>query len=171
MRDELHARDLFAPRPLRSLRLRAGIAARAEGSCAPVSPRARISGVPLISYAQRLRNHAEADPGHLAVTDEWRAVNRRELEQLANRTARALEARGVHEADRVTIGLPNSIEFVATTIACWKIGATPQPVSSRLPQRELDAIIELAESRVVVLEPIDVDGFYVGPLADAIPHP
>jgi bile acid-coenzyme A ligase len=136
-----------------------------------VSPRARISGVPLISYAQRLRNHAESDPDHLAVTDEWRAVNRGELEQLANRTARALRARGVQEGDRVTIGLPNSIEFVATTIACWKIGATPQPVSSRLPQRELDSIIELAESRIVVLEAIDVDGFDDGALPDAISNP
>ena len=57
---------------------------------------------------------------------------------------RALQAKGVVANDRVTIALGNSVEFVATVIACWKIGATPQPVSSRLPERELAAIIELA---------------------------
>src|SRR4051812_49379535 len=50
----------------------------------------------------------------------------------------------------VTIALPNSIEFVAAVLAAWKLGATPQPVSSRLPRRELDGIVELAEPKVVV---------------------
>ncbi len=127
--------------------------------------------VALISYAQRLRGHAQADPDHLAVTDERRSVTRRELDDLANRTAHALQDKGVQAGDRVTIALPNSIEFVATTIACWSLGATPQPVSARLPQRELDAIIELAQPRVVVREPIDTDGFDASPLPDAISNP
>jgi bile acid-coenzyme A ligase len=124
--------------------------------------------VPKISYAQRLKNHADADPDHLAVTDENRSVTRRELESLANRTARALQAQGVVSGDRVTIALPNSAEFVATTVACLKLGATPQPVSSRLPPRELDAIIELAEPRVVVLQPVATDGFDDGPTRSRI---
>ena len=77
-------------------------------------------------------------------------ITRAELESLANRTARALAAKGVGQDDLVTIALPNGVAFVATTIACWKLGAIPQPVSARLPRRELDAIIELAGPRVVV---------------------
>lgn len=125
----------------------------------------------LISYPQRLANHAAADPGHPAVTDPVRTVTRAELESLANRTARALAALGVVAGDRVTIGLPNSIEFVATVLASWKVGATPQPISSRLPRRELDAIVELAQSRVVVLEPIDASTFDDRPHADVISNP
>jgi bile acid-coenzyme A ligase len=127
--------------------------------------------VALISYARRLRDHAEADPGHAAVTNEERTVTRAELEQLANRTARALEAEGTVPGDRVTIALPNSVEFVATTIACWKVGATPQPVSARLPARELDAIIELAAPRVVVRAPLAIDAFDDGPLPDRVANP
>ena len=125
----------------------------------------------LISYAQRLRDHSEANPDHLAVSDEHRSVTRGELERLGNQIARVLQVRGVVAGDRVTIALGNSVEFVATVVACWKIGATPQPVSSRLPQRELDAIIELAEPRVVVREPIDGTGFDDSPLPDAIANP
>ena len=35
--------------------------------------------------------------------------------------------------DMVTIALPNSIDWFVAAAACWKLGAIPQPVSSRLP--------------------------------------
>jgi bile acid-coenzyme A ligase len=71
----------------------------------------------------------------------------------------------------VTIALPNGAAFVATTIASWKLGAIPQPVSARLPVRELDAIIELAKPRVVVDTALDVDGMDAGALPDAVSNP
>ncbi len=80
--------------------------------------------MPMISYAQRIADHAVRDPEHLAVTDEHRSVTRGELERLANRTARELTRLGVEQGDFVTIGLPNRVEFMAATVACWKIGAT-----------------------------------------------
>ncbi len=99
-------------------------------------------------------------------------VTRAELEALVNRTARALAAKGVGPDDLVTIALPNGVAFVATTIACWKLGAVPQPVSARLPKRELDAIIELAGSRVVVETALAVDGFAETPLeTDTVSNP
>jgi len=136
-----------------------------------VAIRARIEAVALISYPHRLADHAAADPDHLALTDEHGTLTRAELEALANRTARALAAQGVVQDDIVTIALPNGAAFVATTVACWKLGASPQPVSARLPRRELDAIIELGRPRVVVDTPLDVDGFDPGPLPDAVSNP
>jgi bile acid-coenzyme A ligase len=106
--------------------------------------------MPTVSYAQRLVDDAAADPEHLAVTDEHRTVTRGELDRLANRTARAFATLGVGPGDLVTIALANSVEFLAATIAAWKLGATPQPVSSRLPRRELDAIVDLASPKVIV---------------------
>ena len=80
-----------------------------------------------------------------------------ELEERTNRLARALEQRGVQQGSLVTIGVPNSVEFVETCIACWKLGAVPQPVSSRLPALELQAIVDLADPPVVVAStPIEV---------------
>ena len=103
-----------------------------------------------ISYAQRLAFHAAADPDRPGVTDEHRTISRGEFDRLANRTARALADLGVEKGDFVTIALPNSIEFLSAAVACWKLGAIPQPVSSRLPKRELDAIVELANPKVIV---------------------
>jgi bile acid-coenzyme A ligase len=73
-----------------------------------------------------------------------------ELHQRTNRIARALLEHGVKHGDLVTVGLPNGIDFVEACYALWKIGATPQPVSSRLPEVELEAIMQLAETPIVL---------------------
>src|SRR5439155_27145367 len=112
--------------------------------------RAGITVVALISYPQRLADHVAAEPDHPALTYEQRTLTCADLEALANPTARALATKGVGQDDLVTIALPNGVAFVATTIACWKLGAIPQPVSARLPPRERDAILERAPPRVVV---------------------
>ena len=50
----------------------------------------------------------------------------------------------------VTVALPNSTEWYVAVAACWKIGAIPQPVPAHLPERELQAILELANPSVVI---------------------
>jgi bile acid-coenzyme A ligase len=104
----------------------------------------------MISYAARLAMLAGEAPDRPAVTDDHRTLTRRELDDLAERTARAFAAGGVAAGDRVTIALRNTAEFLAAAIACWKLGAAPQPVSWRLPRRELDAIVGLADPKVVL---------------------
>ncbi len=79
-----------------------------------------------------------------------------ELDARTNRLARALLARGVVLGDLVTIGLPNSVEFVEACVACWKAGAVPQPVSAAMPPLELQAIVDLADPPLVVAR-LDVD--------------
>ncbi len=93
---------------------------------------------------------AAQDPDRPAITHEDETWTRAELEARTNRLARAYVTLGVGEGSLVTIALPNGIEFYAACIASWKLGATPQPVSSRLPARERDAIIDLADPALVV---------------------
>jgi bile acid-coenzyme A ligase len=73
-----------------------------------------------------------------------------ELDRRTNRMARGLTHHGVQHGSFVTIALPNSIEFFEACIACWKVGAVPQPVSARLPAIELNAIVGLADPAVVL---------------------
>ncbi|MGH9134318.1 MAG: AMP-binding protein, partial [Ilumatobacteraceae bacterium] len=72
-----------------------------------------------------------------------------ELRDAAELLARDLVTRGVGYGDMVTIALPNSVDWFVAQHAIWRVGGIPQPVSARLPQRELEAIVELADSRVV----------------------
>lgn len=104
----------------------------------------------MVSYAQRLADLAAAEPDRPAVTCGADTLTRAELDRRANRFARDLQARGVGVGDFVTVAVPNSIDWFVTYVACWKIGATPQQVSARLPPRELVEIVTLAGSKAVV---------------------
>jgi len=85
-----------------------------------------------------------------AVSCEDVALTWSQLHRRSNRMARGMAANGVRHGDFVTIALPNSVAFIEACYAAWKLGAVPQPVSSRLPLAELNAIVELAETPIVV---------------------
>lgn len=93
---------------------------------------------------------AGRDPKRPMVTFAGQSMTRGEIEARANRRARMLAARGVGQGDFVTIVLPNGFEFVETCFALWKLGATPQPVSSALPEAELRAIVDLVRPKLVI---------------------
>ncbi len=101
-------------------------------------------------FAATLAALAAADPDHPAITDATRTVTRAELDTHTNRLARAYAELGVTPDSFVTIGLPNGIEWFEATIAVWKLGATPAPVSAKLPRLELEAIVDLADPSLVV---------------------
>lgn len=105
---------------------------------------------PRVPIGAAIRLHAERDPGRPSITHEGRTVTRIDLERRTNQLARAYEQLGVKQHDLVTIALPNGIEFYEACVACWKLGATPQPVSSRLPSRERQALVGLADPPIVV---------------------
>ena len=86
---------------------------------------------------------ASLAPDEPAVTCDGRTLTRGELDRSTNRLARAYAERGVGVGDYVTIVLPNSIEWIQAAVACWKLGAVPQPLSARLPDAELAGLLEL----------------------------
>lgn len=102
------------------------------------------------SIARIIGDLAKEKPDAVAITVEGQEITRQEFELSTNRLARAYLQLGVKVGDFVTIMLPNSIEFYQACIALWKIGATPQPVSSRLPLMELRGIIELAKPSLLI---------------------
>jgi bile acid-coenzyme A ligase len=103
-----------------------------------------------VSFARRLADLADADPDRPAVSCGEARLTRRELELRATALARDLAGRGAGEGDMVTIALPNSVDWFVAAVACWKIGAIPQPVGAHLPAPELRAIVDLADSAVVI---------------------
>lgn len=104
----------------------------------------------MISFLDRLEDLAAQQPDAPAVTCQGDTVTRAELLNLGNNLALYLADQGVKEGDMVTVAVPNSIDFFIAYVAAWRLGATPQPISSRLPQRELDALIDLANPSAIV---------------------
>ena len=124
----------------------------------------------LISFSRRLHDLAEAQPHRSAITCGPDTVTRAELVQLGDDLAVYLHDHGVRQGDMVTIALPNSIDWFVAYLASWRLGAIPQPISWRLPTREFDAIMELADpSAVIGVEEGSIEGRCCVPLAFRAP--
>jgi len=106
------------------------------------------------SFGARLSALAAAQPDAIALVcdeaDGQHRLSRGELDQRANRLARAYAAQGLRAGDVATLALTNGVDFFLACFAIWKLGATPNPVSPRLPRLERDAIIERAGPRFVI---------------------
>ncbi len=104
----------------------------------------------MLSYSRAIADNAARQPDRIAISCGDDSVTWADFESRTNRMARAFAELGVVADSFVTIGLANSIEFFEACVAVWKLGATPQPISYRLPDRERQAIVELANSALVV---------------------
>ena len=104
----------------------------------------------VVSYSQRLRDLAAAHPDRAAVVCGDETVTYLELVARIDDLAAELHGLGVRPGTMVTIALPNSVEWFVAFAAAWRLGATPQPVSARLPPREIEAIMELADPSAVI---------------------
>ncbi|OBK52196.1 AMP-dependent synthetase, partial [Mycobacterium gordonae] len=89
-------------------------------------------------------------PDEPAVSCDGHTITRAELDRSTNRLARAYAERGVGLGDYVTIVLPNSVEWIQAAVACWKLGAVPQPLSPRLPEAEFEGLLGLRRSALLV---------------------
>jgi bile acid-coenzyme A ligase len=103
-----------------------------------------------ISFAAQLRSLSSQRPAAPAVTCGAATLSRSELDRRSDLLAVELRRLGVGVGDMVTMALPNSQEWFISIVALWKLGAIPQPVSARLPRRELEAVVALADPVLVL---------------------
>jgi len=113
------------------------------------TPRAPLSIGALLEF------HATRDPDHAALSFQDTTLSRRELARRVNRRARALQSAGVAAGDFVALALPNGLPVIELAFACWALGATPAPLSHRLPPAELRSIIEVLRPRLIVGDDAD----------------
>jgi cyclohexanecarboxylate-CoA ligase len=81
-----------------------------------------------------------------------------EGDDLSNRLAAALRARGIGRGDVVSFQLPNWWEFSILHLACLKLGAISNPLMVIFRERELRFMLGLAESKILVV-PASFRGF------------
>lgn len=132
-------------------------------------------------------HHGVRHPRRVAVDhDGEHRLTYAELDQRSNRVAHLLQALGVSRGDRVSALLFNRVEIVELLVGIAKAGAIAAPMSFRLPERDVAAILETIAPRVIVTEPefreivellatkvgavvVDLDDGYEAALAAASP--
>lgn len=113
-----------------------------------------------LSIGRLIGHFARTRPDVLALVEDGTedAMTWAELDRATNRLARAYAEQGVGQDAIVAVVLPNSAAFVRACVAAWKLGATPLPLSTRLPPAERDRILALAPPALVVTSEVDASG-------------
>lgn len=73
-----------------------------------------------------------------------------DLDRRSSGLAAWLQGRGVVAHDLVAFALPNGPEFLALTFGIYRCGATPAPLSPKLPDAEREAILATMQPRCVI---------------------
>jgi acyl-coenzyme A synthetase/AMP-(fatty) acid ligase len=103
-----------------------------------------------------------ADPRRLALVAVSRDGERREISfgEVADRSARlagTLAARGVASGDVVMTLIGNRPEWAYAMVACWRLGAVPQPCTEQLRPADLRARMDQVAPRAIVADTRNVD--------------
>jgi long-chain acyl-CoA synthetase len=102
--------------------------------------------------AYGLVGNATERPEHPALVCGERRLGYGALDRLVNRTAHALAARGLANAGRVALMLPNDVEFFAVTQAAGKLGALAVPINYRWRRDELGYVLADSSPDVLVVD-------------------
>jgi amino acid adenylation domain-containing protein len=103
-----------------------------------------------VKLERLVADSAERHPDRPAIKDERAELDYRELDVLANRTARALEELGVGRGDRVAIWLNKSVQAVAVMQGALRLGAAYVPVDPMSPATRAATIMRDCRIRALV---------------------
>lgn len=97
---------------------------------------------------------AQLSPDRVAVTDTAaeEEYTYAELDERANRTARFLREMDVSKGDRVAVVSRNRVELVDLFFATGKVGAVLAPLSHRLAEQELAAVLGDVDPALLAVE-------------------
>ena len=104
-----------------------------------------------ITLQDRLREVAREVGDKPALLMGDRSVSFREVDQLSDRLAAALAKRGVRPGDRVTIFMPNSIEFVIAFYGALKAGGVVNPINAQSKEREVRFQVDDSGAKAVLV--------------------
>ena len=110
---------------------------------------------PLTTPGEILDQISAQKPDEIVITTIMRdgsddAITRQALKRRSDGMNQALRDAGIRPGDFVPIHLPTCTDFLVATIAVFKAGGTPMPVSDRLPDSELTQLLALAEPKVII---------------------
>jgi long-chain acyl-CoA synthetase len=109
----------------------------------------------LLAFADRgmaVAWHAGRRPGTPALITPERTVTYRELNERANRLARALRHRGLQRGDAVALLCSNRVEFVEVLLATQRTGLRLTTVNWHLTADEAGYIVDDCEARALVAD-------------------
>lgn len=97
-----------------------------------------------------LERAAARTPDKIALVCDGERLSYRQLDELANRLANVLVARGVERGDRVVLWCPNSVELVVAIFATLKAGGVFVPVNATTKPDQLAHVVADCAAKAIV---------------------
>ena len=94
---------------------------------------------------------AERTPDKVAFVDSHRQITYGELQSEVDHVALGLLELGISHGDVISFQLPNWIEWIVLHYAATRIGAISNPLIPIYRAREVDFMVGLAESKMIVV--------------------
>lgn len=98
-----------------------------------------------------LENSVRQYPEKTAIQFEGKRISYGELHYQVRQVAAGLQNMGIEQGDRVAWFLPNCLEAVVTTLACYQIGAVSVPLNYRYVAEEANDIIQRIDARMILI--------------------
>ncbi len=98
-----------------------------------------------------VRRRVVERPDAVALRFEGATTTYRQMMELAEAFAHALEERGVKRGDRVALLLPNVPQFVIAELGAWLAGAIVAPMNPTYPEDEMASMLARAGASVAVV--------------------
>lgn len=89
---------------------------------------------------------------NIALTEADRQVTYQELEREAGRIGAGLQRRGFGKGDKIVLQIPNSIEFVVSAFALFKLGVIPVMALPAQRKTEIKGIMEKSGAKGYVIK-------------------
>lgn len=113
---------------------------------APITPRSALG------IHQRFEQQAEAHPDNIALQWLQQSLSYNELNQQANRLARALREQGVETGDRIGVKMRRSPDMVVAVLAVLKAGAAYVALDPAYPEARLNYIAQDSQMKLVLVD-------------------
>jgi 2,3-dihydroxybenzoate-AMP ligase len=106
----------------------------------------------------QLADVATASPDAVALIDDEHTLTYGQLIERTERVAGGLRALGLARGDAVVVQLPNTVEFVVVTFACFRTGVRPVMALPALRDTELGHLVATSEAAAIIV-PAEWRGF------------
>lgn len=97
-----------------------------------------------------LENSIRQSPDKTAIQCEGTQVSYADLHHQVQQVASGLQHMGIEQGDRVAWFLPNCLEAVLTTLACYQVGAVSVPLNYRYVTEEAIDVVQRIDARLLM---------------------
>ncbi|KOO49097.1 class I adenylate-forming enzyme family protein [Viridibacillus arvi] len=103
-----------------------------------------------MNSSQLLTRNARKYPHAEAVVSQGKRVNFKELNQLVNQFANALQEKQIKQGDKVVLFMPNVVEFMISYFAVQRLGAVIVPINAKFSTKEVEYIVEHSDATAFI---------------------